>query len=412
MGRRLLRSVTPPAQARKGARISPSVLLLVASVLLLLWNLSGSRPSSYDPVPAKDTIPLQEATRVRADPKLTEQLEARPEETQSLNVAAEVIESVEREPIETPTPRRLEPAATATVGNDVVRVKASPLTRAAGLKTSAAEFIQSELLHSASPLMPFPDPYNDAKGNRCEPPPGTPANGLAGRLMVPASADFPANCEGLEELCNVVRKVAIKCEVMAAVANSHAPGLQGFLDSIAKLNIKNFMVIAIDKPLADRLHAQGVPYYFKLNTAQGNHAVSAQKFGLIKEFVSIGCSVLLTDTDVVYLQNPFGYLYRDADIESMSDGWDNNTSHGYMDTVDDAALGIDNPARVRHSLRIAALNSGLWYVAATHASLRLMTIMQYRMDTEDVGPDWIQPGALPPPLLPAEHPLNSDVTPM
>ena len=38
--------------------------------------------------------------------------------------------------------------------------------------------------------------------------------------------------------------------------------------------------------------------------------------------------VLLTDTDVVYLQNPFGALYRDADIESMSDGWDAHTLHG------------------------------------------------------------------------------------
>ena len=30
--------------------------------------------------------------------------------------------------------------------------------------------------------------------------------------------------------------------------------------------------------------------------------VSAQKFSLLKEFVGVGCSVLLTDTDVVYLQ--------------------------------------------------------------------------------------------------------------
>lgn len=137
-------------------------------------------------------------------------------------------------------------------------------------------------------------------------------------------------------------------EVMAAVANSYAPGLQGFLDAIKKLNIPNFIVIAIDKPLAENLKSQGVPYYFKENAAQGNHKaggnrqyisrirfpreekshtppisrsrtfvrpvcpfslsaqVSAQKFSLLKEFVGVGCSVLLTDTDVVYLQNPFG----------------------------------------------------------------------------------------------------------
>ena len=38
--------------------------------------------------------------------------------------------------------------------------------------------------------------------------------------------------------------------------------------------------------------------------------------------------MLLTDTDVAYLQNPFPYLYRDSDIESMSDGWDNSSAHG------------------------------------------------------------------------------------
>ena len=38
----------------------------------------------------------------------------------------------------------------------------------------------------------------------------------------------------------------------------------------------------------------------------GAGQVSAQKFSLLKEFVAVGCSVLLTDTDVVYLQNPFG----------------------------------------------------------------------------------------------------------
>ena len=71
------------------------------------------------------------------------------------------------------------------------------------------------------------------------------------------------------------RRVAVNREVMAAVANSHAPGLQGFLDSIAKLNIPNFMVVAIDKPLADRLTEQKIPFYFKENGASGNHKASA-----------------------------------------------------------------------------------------------------------------------------------------
>lgn len=41
------------------------------------------------------------------------------------------------------------------------------------------------------------------------------------------------------------------------------------------------------------------------------------------DFISIGCSVLLTDVDVIWVTDPFlNGLYRDSDVEGMSDGWD------------------------------------------------------------------------------------------
>ena len=41
--------------------------------------------------------------------------------------------------------------------------------------------------------------------------------------------------------------------------------------------------------------------------------------------------VLLSDVDVLWLQNPFTLpsLYRDADVEGMTDGWDDVTAYGY-----------------------------------------------------------------------------------
>eukprot|EP00959_Pyramimonas_sp_CCMP1952_P351487 7364464-Pyramimonas_sp.AAC.1 len=36
------------------------------------------------------------------------------------------------------------------------------------------------------------------------------------------------------------------------------------------------------QPLARNLQRQGVPYWYKDNKAQGNHGVSAQKFGIIR----------------------------------------------------------------------------------------------------------------------------------
>ena len=199
----------------------------------------------------------------------------------------------------------------------------------------------------------------------------------------------PQNCEGeLKTLCEVVREVAIDREVLAAVANSQAPGIYKFVDSIKSLNIKNFLVICLDDNLEIKLKEKGVATYRVKSDARGSHKISAQKFGIIKDFVHVGCSVLLTDTDVVYLQNPFPYLYRDHDIESMSDGWDNHTANGFHQIIDDAAMGRSGRARVK-AFRVSALNSGLWYVAATRASHRLMLIMAHRMDTEDL---WDQAG--------------------
>ena len=253
-----------------------------------------------------------------------------------------------------------------------------------------------------APLDPFtvraidgarPDAFSpdDARENMCEPKSvdakvwGSPR--ALDYIVSPSDPVWPQNCENRTDLCDVLRRVAVNREVLAAVANSQAPGLDEFLRMLKALNIPNFMVIALDVPLSVKLTSLGVPYYLKIDDVQGNHKVSAKKFALIEEFVAVGCSVLLTDTDVAYQQNPFPYLYRDSDIESMSDGFDNDSANGFLQTIDDASMG---PARKRAgSFRAAALNSGMWYVGATRASERLMKIMAHRMATEDL---WDQSG--------------------
>ena len=59
-----------------------------------------------------------------------------------------------------------------------------------------------------------------------------------------------------------------------------------------------------------------------------NHAVSGLKFKILRRFLDLGYAVLLSDVDIVTLQNPFHSLVRDSDVESMSDGWDNATAYG------------------------------------------------------------------------------------
>jgi len=255
----------------------------------------------------------------------------------------------------------------------------------------------------------YPDPFAHPLQPGCEPKapdPNLPGprrlDWIADPLAI-ADADWPVNCAGHTTLCDILRKTAIDREVLAAVADSHAPGIYEFVDGIKRLGVENFMIIALDDALHARLTNQGVAAYRVNTDAQGSHKISAQKFGIIQEFVERGCSVLLTDTDVAWMRDPFPFLYRDADVESMSDGWDNSSAHGFLDLVDDPAMGPDGRRRAR-AFRVAALNSGMWYVSATEASRRLMgkficfsilvlaigltmflftAVMAHRMATED-----------------------------
>ena len=59
-----------------------------------------------------------------------------------------------------------------------------------------------------------------------------------------------------------------------------------------------------------------------------NHAVSGLKFRILRPVLDMGFAVLLSDVDIVTLQDPFLHLHRDCDVEGMSDGWDNGTAYG------------------------------------------------------------------------------------
>ncbi|KAG5573520.1 hypothetical protein H5410_063286 [Solanum commersonii] len=85
----------------------------------------------------------------------------------------------------------------------------------------------------------------------------------------------------------------------------------------------------------------------------GNHAMSGLKFRILREFLHLGYSVLLSDVDIVYLQNPFDHLYHDSDVEVMSNGHNNMTAYGYNDVSDEADMGW---ARYTHTMRIWAIS--------------------------------------------------------
>ena len=218
----------------------------------------------------------------------------------------------------------------------------------------------------------------------------TPVNATAAETpvldyIVPRESAFPTNCdrpsEGIPELCTALRRVAINREVLVAVCDSNVISqLRLFLKATRKAGVSNVLVIALDSALARVLDAEGAAYWLREDGAKGSHKISAQKFKLIGALLSVGASVLVSDIDVVYVRNPFHYLYRDSDVEGTTDGWDAPTAYGWTEAVEDASMGW---AAHTYTHRSTAYNSGLWYIQATLGGQRLLKLLAHRMATEN-----------------------------
>ncbi|KAI9127969.1 hypothetical protein K1719_000962 [Acacia pycnantha] len=118
-----------------------------------------------------------------------------------------------------------------------------------------------------------------------------------------------------------------------------------------------------------------------IGTTGGNRAVSASglKFHILREFLRLGYSVLLSDVHILYLQNPFDHMIRDSDIESMSDGYDNMTAYGYNHVFDEPAMGW---ARYAHTMKVWVYNSAFFYIRATISSIELLDRVAIRLSKE------------------------------
>ena len=144
-------------------------------------------------------------------------------------------------------------------------------------------------------------------------------------LVPEGASEWPVNCEGKQELCAVVRRVAVARAVMACVSNGRIAVdsyLGQFVDMVERAGVTNFLVAALDQRTADYLKPRGTPHFVRrLTTRSGkdssttdNHDTSALKFGLLAEMLSIGVSVLLSDVDVVVLRDPFLALYASTPL--------------------------------------------------------------------------------------------------
>jgi hypothetical protein len=189
-------------------------------------------------------------------------------------------------------------------------------------------------------------------------------------------------------LAKILEKVAVQRELIVALANSNVKDmLEVWFTNIKRVGIPNYLVVALDDEIAKFCESKDVPVYKRdpdegvdsVARSGGNHAVSGLKFRILREFLQLGYSVLLSDVDIVYLQNPFHYLYRDSDVESMTDGHDNRTAYGYNDVFDEPAMGW---ARYAHTMRIWVYNSGFFCIRPTIPSIELLDRVAGRLSRE------------------------------
>ncbi|PNY13800.1 hypothetical protein L195_g010466 [Trifolium pratense] len=190
-------------------------------------------------------------------------------------------------------------------------------------------------------------------------------------------------------LAKILEKVAVKREIIVALANSNVKEmLEVWFTNIKRVGISNYLVVALDEEISKFCESNQVPFYKRdpddgidtIGKQGGNHAVSGLKFRILREFLQLGYSVLLSDVDIVYLQNPFDHLYRDSDVESMSDGHNNMTAYGYNDVFDEPAMGW---ARYAHTMRIWVYNSGFFYIRPTIPSIELLDRVATRLSKEN-----------------------------
>lgn len=204
------------------------------------------------------------------------------------------------------------------------------------------------------------------------------------RTNPPVMPDESAN----PRLAKLLAEIAVGKEVIVALANSNVKSmLEVWFNSIKKVGIPNYLVVALDDTIVEFCKENDVPVYKRdpdenvdfIGKSGGNHAVSGLKFRILREFLQLGYGVLLSDVDIVYLQNPFDHLYRDSDVESMSDGHNNMTAYGYNDVFDEPSMGW---ARYAHTMRIWVYNSGFFYIRPTIPSIELLDRVADRLTTQ------------------------------
>ncbi|TQE08844.1 hypothetical protein C1H46_005562 [Malus baccata] len=251
----------------------------------------------------------------------------------------------------------------------IAQVGSSPCESSERINLLKSEFVAASEKNAELKKHKKAGPFGTVKGSRTNP------------SVLPDESVNP-------RLAKILEKVAVNRELIVALANSNVKEmLDLWFTNIKRVGISNYLVVALDEEIARYCESKDVPVYMRdpdkvidsVARTGGNHAVSGLKFRVLREFLQLGYSVLLSDVDIVYLQNPFNHLYRDSDVESMTDGHNNMTGYGYNDVFDEPGMGW---ARYAHTMRMWVYNSGFFYIRPTIPSIELLDRVANRLSKE------------------------------
>ena len=165
--------------------------------------------------------------------------------------------------------------------------------------------------------------------------------------------------------------------------------LQSFLEvTWGRLGVRNMIIAVLDDETAEYMKSNwpDVPTFrpdVKIpSTQDGTHPanrVSTLKYDLLRKFIATGTGVLITDLDLVYVQNPFNHLHRDADIEGQTDGFTESWAHGSLSGITDKSMGWGAGGLYA---QVFTINVGCMYVRPTARAALLMARVATRMSTE------------------------------
>ncbi|GFH25286.1 glycosyltransferase, partial [Haematococcus lacustris] len=174
----------------------------------------------------------------------------------------------------------------------------------------------------------------------------------SGNTAAAESGALPAYSNSLpprNDLEELLRKIAPKKEVLVAVANKNVNWdgmLATFTNGIKAAGISNHLIVALDQETKSWADVKGINAY-------------------------------LLNLEVH--KNPFDFLYRDSDVEGMTDGFDEPTAYGSIEGFDDPSMGW---ARFAQFYKHFNMNSGLFYLRANKRTLELLVRLETRLSKQ------------------------------